>query len=610
MRIAFLPFNATDGTSPALARQLAFFASEMVRMNSGEEVAAPRFQTQIEEGGIQRMAYVNVADVMLENEMLDQMFQQLEPDLLVDGLLHHEEGSYKLSLRFTPKIGERPTPITEHTFGPDGVFDIVTTLVKETLVAAKLDAAQTFEGVDVGTANGSSFINFLEGYDSIIYLQESNGAVTSNFAPQGAFDQFLKAIELDNDFEAPYDALVQLARMCTQAQIGTFDSIKDALTKAAELITDDYKAFFALGELFAAIGDGVSASTQFEKALAIEPNEAAIYTRLGLAQMQAGMPVNAERNLRKAVEMEQDENKPSLEYLAQVLTETGRGHEVPALWKAELDKATTSAILHARYAMSLIANGNTEAGEKAFEDGLAQAEEPVYIKRAYAPYLAHVKNEIDRALDFFEDAIDVNPTDVQLLLEYAETLDKADREVDLPEVLNQILSISQDPNIRSQVMARLIEIEQPKRVESVQRAENALNEGDFVTAARELKPLKTWLADYWKFWYFYAVALNRVEDYAEAENAIKQLLGMFPSCEPAYEEFYIALSKQGKNEEAYGTLRMAAANLPPSLSLHLTLARAAKSAGHADEARMIANQIREAVGENQDVEKVLAEIEL
>jgi hypothetical protein len=56
-------------------------------------------------------------------------------------------------------------------------------------------------------------------------------------------------------------------------------------------------------------------------------------------------------------------------------------------------------------------------------------------------------------------------------------------------------------------------------------------------------------------------------------------------------------------------MRFAAMNMPNALGVHINLALAAKRAGHTDEARTIARQIREAIGPNEELEPVLGEIE-
>ena len=175
--------------------------------------------------------------------------------------------------------------------------------------------------------------------------------------------------------------------------------------------------------------------------------------------------------------------------------------------------------------------------------------------------------------------------------------------------MKQILQSNPDPNTRAEVLAWLIELEQPKRVESVMSAQKKMEAGDFETAARELKPLRNWLRDYWKMWALLAACLNHLGAYNEAEEAAGTLVQLYPGCEPGYGELMTALSGQDRKEEAYNVMRFGATNLPQSLGIHVNLALAAKRAGHEDEAKALAKQIREAVGPNPELEEVLQEIE-
>ncbi|MEZ5163012.1 MAG: hypothetical protein R2688_04540 [Fimbriimonadaceae bacterium] len=140
------------------------------------------------------------------------------------------------------------------------------------------------------------------------------------------------------------------------------------------------------------------------------------------------MPVNAERNLRKAAELEDGEDSPSLELLSNVLGQTGRLHEVPELWHDVVRQNPQSGRAHARYAISLFQANRREDGIKAFEEALTTVEENAWVKRYYAPVLSE-EGDVDRAMDFYEDCIDMAPADVPLLLEYARTLDKANRQL-------------------------------------------------------------------------------------------------------------------------------------------------------------------------------------
>jgi tetratricopeptide (TPR) repeat protein len=460
--------------------------------------------------------------------------------------------------------------------------------------------------MEFGTDNPEVFLKFLEGYDALNYIQQANGLVAREFNPEGAIATLIEATEGDQEFDGPYQVLVGLCRACTAYQIGTFELIEKTLLKANELVPEDFGASFALGELYQASNQLPKAIDYFEKSAQLNPEDPAILNRLGNAQASMNMFVNAERNFKKAIEMEGPE-KPSMDFLTGVLSATGRTHEIPALWKSILEADPQNANAHAKYATALIQNGKKDEGEKAFEAGLEVLEDNLLIKRYYAPYLAQ-NEDLDRAMDFYEDCIDVSPNDVPLLVEYAQTLQAADREFEVPQVLQTILKSNPDPNTRANTQAWLIELEQPKRVESVQLAQEKLAAGDAEGAIRDLKPLKNWLADYWKMWAVLSSAYNKLGDRVEAESAAKQLLDIFPGCEPAYGEMREALNGQGKNEEAWQFLQYAFANNQQSFGIFINLGIAAKRAGHMEEAKQIAEQINNVVSQNPEMQEELKDI--
>ena len=154
----------------------------------------------------------------------------------------------------------------------------------------------------------------------------------------------------------------------------------------------------------------------------------------------------------------------------------------------------------------------------------------------------------------------------------------------------------------------MIELEQPKRVESVQLAQDKLTSGDPEGAIRDLKPLKNWLADYWKMWAVLSSALNKVGQHEEAEQAAQQLLQLYPGCEPAYGELREALNGQGKNEEAWQFMQYAFSNNQQSFGIFINLGIAAKRAGHAAEAEQITEQIKAVVAQNPDMQEELKDI--
>lgn len=623
MKVAVLPFNATEGTRPALGRQLANFAGEIVRANSGVDLNSVSYLAQIDQEGEQRAAYVNVADTLVEFEFLAPLFESGDADLVMDGLLDEKKGGFVLTQRIHAK--DNPTPIFEK------VYDFQTSELLATLKAV-IDnlsvniGAEAPKDIEFGTDNSQAFLYFLEGYDALQYIQQANGLVAREFSPEPAYEALLKSMEADIDFVAPYETVCGLARLCGQFRLGTFDAAEAAVRKAADMLPDDFRAHYSLGELYQGTNQGNQASESYEKALNMHETgreeatkesrledwlleKASIYSRLGMAQMSMGMPVNAELNFKKAVELE-GPDKPSLQLLAGVLQQTGRAHEVPGLWKTQVEKFPDNPQLAVAYAVALVNAERMDEGVKVFEDSLERFDEDanIFVKRFYAPLLVN-KEDLDRAMDFYEDCLDVAPNDIPLLLEYARTLQTAEREFEIPAVLDTVLGSNPDPNTRAEAMAWKTELTEPKRAEAVRSAEEKATNGDFEGAIRELRPLRNWLADYWKLWAVLAAAHNRLNQSEEAKEAAERLINLYPGCEPGYAELMAALTSMGKTEEAYNVMRYAATNMPNSLGIHINLALAAKRAGHGDEAKALSKQIREAVGPNPQLDEVFAEIE-
>jgi tetratricopeptide (TPR) repeat protein len=614
MRIAVLPFNAAEGTKPAYGRQFAAFAAEQLRALANAEINTVSFLTQLpqDETGQQRMAFVNISEKFLAFDQLKELFGQAEVALVQDGFLEQTDDGFKLIVRYHGRESETPLREEEIDFGKPEIFATLQRLIKMLAEMGSIDLPESLSGdtMEFGTTDPDVFLNFLEGYDALNYLQQSNGQVAREFSPQGSIDALLSAVAQDADFEGPYHVLVQICRQCAGLRIGSFEMLDAALVRLTQLLPEEYPAYFALGEIHQGVGSLNKATEYFEKAVSLHPDDPALYSRLGFAQMQIGMPVNAERNFRKAMTLE-DESKPSADLLAQVLQQTGRGHEVPPLWKTLIDADPQNAQAHAKYAISLIQVGNREQGERAFENALETLEDKVIVKRYYAPLLSQ-KGEHDRAMDFYEDVLDVAGSDVGVLVEYAQTLEAGGREFEVPNVLKRILKSEPDPNTRANTMARLIELEQPKRVEAVENARKKMEEGDFQGAVRELRPMKNWLADYWKMWFILAAASNQLQQYQDAEEAARRALELFPACEPAFTELSNSLTGQSKHEEAYQVMRFAASNNPSSLPIHLNFGLAAKRAGHIEEARRLAQQIREALAQDPNrsqIDSILDEME-
>lgn len=609
MSIAVLPFNAGPNTRPTLARQFANFAAEIVRARTGTEVHSVNYLLRIDEQNPPRFANVNPSEGLNEAEMVTQLFGQTDAVAAMDGLLLEKDGGFELTVRLFDRGTEAPVSSETYTFNAENALVPMRQIVSN--LATKAGGtlpAETSSDLDLfGTENSSAFLKFLEGYDALQYIEKTQGAVVNEFAPQFAYDALQESVLADRDWEAPYATLLQLSRACAQFRIGSAEAIEAALAKAIEIEPEDARAQIVLGELFQAVGDLNKALAAYEAAMKLDPNEPALYTRMGIVQGQMNLPANAEQSFRKAMELEPDD-KPSTGFLANVLAGTNRAHEVPPLWRAILDKNEKNSQAWANYGASLMAAENSAEALRTFDEGLEKAEDAAVVKRAYAPALASVQ-EWDRAMDLYEDCLDLEPTNIQLLLEYASTLQNGGRQFEVAKVLRDVLGANPDPNTRAQTLAWLVELEQPKRVESVASAQDKMNAEDFDGAVKILRPMRNWLADYWKMWALYAAALNRSGDHREAEDAANRLVQLFPGHEAGFIELGNSLMAQERFDEAYNAMRYAMANIQGSLGIAVQFGLSARRSGHTDEAAEMARQIRAALGENEELEPALKEME-
>ena len=635
MSIVVFPLNAGPNTHPSLARQFSNFAQQLVSDGIQTPIDFVTLSIQIPEDG-NRIAMVNPAETLNEPEIIMGVFQQREDiTRAVDGLLtRREDGSFELKLRCFERLNETPIDEAAAEFPANQCFDAFRLAVKFIAKQAGQSMPAEWESSNdfLGTDQQEALLDFLEGHDAALYINQAGGQVVSAFDPLPPMEKLLRAYEADRDWEAPYASLVMLCRLCTQHRIGAAENAEKMLEKLVEGNPEDMRALFALGELYEAMGEFNKACDAFEKALNATPEDnpdrSVMLTKLGVTQMNAGMPANAERTIRKALELEQAE-KPSMGFLADILRATGRQHEVPNEWRSVVEAVPTHPLPWVQLANSLLNDAGNEAEAlRTYERGLEHAENNVVVKRYFAPVLLNIARRekqgektteandmVDRALDLYEDCLDAEPNDVALLMEYVDALVLAGRNFEVPKVLRDILKLTdgRNPNVWSNAQALLIELEQPKRAEAVAEAQQKLEQGDAEGAVKSLRPLKNWLTDYWKLWAVMAQGLLAVDENAEAEEASTRLLNLMPVYEPGYNLLVESLIRQKKSDQAYQIMGQVMPNFTQSLNMAIVYARAARYAGHTEEARNLAQQIRQAASQNQEMltalTPVLQEIE-
>lgn len=608
MKVAFLPLNAGPETEAALARQLSALAADLLKIHTEDQVNPVTYMGQIMEGGVPRYAMVPLAEELNAKEVVEEFFKQSDTDLVIDGLLIDDGSKGELTSRIWQRDQEGDPQESRYPYEEGGLIGAAHQWIKDLLDTRGAKLKEEFASVEgtFGTESEEALRKFLTGSDSVFYIERAQGMTSKHFSPEPAVEALKSAIQIDPDWEGPELALLQLVRVCTRYRLGSFAMLEDALKVVLEREQESGRAHFVMGELLLAGGDASGATDHFEKAHRAEPEESSILIHLGRAQIAAQMPINAERSFKRASELE-GEDQVALDHLAETLRMTNRAHEIPDLYRAASERFPQSGNLRAKLALSLWEQEKREEAATVLENALSELDDPIPVKRAYAPILAKGGNN-DRAMDLYEDCIDANPTDVGLLIEYAQTLQAADRQFEVPKVLRDALACNPDLNTKAQIDAWLIEIEQPKRIETINSASQKLEAGDFQGAVEDLKTLKSWMGDYWKFWAMLALANNRLNQYEDAEQAARKVLEMFPAYELGYAELNGALAGQRKFEEAYNLMKIAITNMPQSLVVAINYALAANRAGDRDEAVKIAAQIREATQGNQDVEAALAEI--
>lgn len=609
MKVAFLPLNAGPETEWALARQFASLAAEILEKQTDSEVNPVRYMGQVQEGGVPRYAMVNPAEELNPKDVIEAFFKQSDVDVVIDGLLTDDGEKGEFVSRIWEGSTTKQPEEKRYPYLPGGMLGAAKQWIEEILQArgSSLPADIQEPTALFGTENEEALRKFFIGFDSAQYVERAQGMVSKHFSPEPAIEALISAMELDEEWEGPELALIQLVRVCARYRLGSLELLQKALDKVLERDDENGRAHFVYGELLLAGGNPSGATDHFEKAHRMEPEESSILINLGRAQIAAQMPINAERSFKKAAELE-GEDQIALDHLAETLRMTNRAHEIPDLYKEAMGRFPQSGALRAKLAASLWEQEKREEASAVLEKALEELDDPMPAKRAYAPILSS-SGDHDRAMDYYEDCIDAYPTDVGLLIEYAQTLQAAGREFEAPKVLRDALASNPDLNTKAQIDAWLVEIEQPKRIETIKSASEKLESGDNAGALEDLKTLKSWVQDYWKLWALLATAHNRLEQYEEAEQASRKLLEMFPAYEPGYADLNGSLAGQGKNEEAYNLMKIAITNMPQSLLIAVNYALAAYRAGDKDEARRLATQIREATQGNQDVEAALAEID-
>src|ERR1700722_6438853 len=108
MKVAVLPFNVTEGTKPALGRQLANVVAETVKAATGADINSVNYLAQVNEGGEQKSAFVNMGTTVADRSFFEPLFNEAGAEKIMHGLLEQTEAGFNLHVRFESKESEIP----------------------------------------------------------------------------------------------------------------------------------------------------------------------------------------------------------------------------------------------------------------------------------------------------------------------------------------------------------------------------------------------------------------------------------------------------------------------------------------------------------------------
>jgi Flp pilus assembly protein TadD len=164
-------------------------------------------------------------------------------------------------------------------------------------------------------------------------------------------------------------------------------------------------------------GDLNGAKAAFEVAIQKNPKQADAYHYLGLVNDQVGQKADAEKNYRKALEVQPDLEESAVN-LAAILVETGKFDEAATLMKKAIAKNPKNAALQVNLGMALSGKNDVEGANKAFEEAIKLEPNNGIHLVTYASHLAR-NNKKDEAITRLKQAEKISGNDAGVLASVA-----------------------------------------------------------------------------------------------------------------------------------------------------------------------------------------------
>ncbi|GMV36614.1 MAG: hypothetical protein AMXMBFR61_11220 [Fimbriimonadales bacterium] len=596
MRVAVTPFATSSPEYAAHGRQFAHLVAESLKAIPGLQVMEVSFVARLQREG--REERVMVAAEPRDAYWSRKLLEQLQADAVVHGRLGVAD-RLELTLGVTTSASEA---VAERTLSADRaeVADLIEQMLVETAsMLGQVPAAVVGAlGASLRESSGEAVLALLEGWDALAYLRQVGDYLPEDVSFEAAFDALVRAVRLDPDYLAPYEALIELTRQCVHLGPIHADVIERSLKTVNELCEDDWRGWYSLGDLYHRLNRDTLALECFERSLKLNPSEPALWTRLGLVQAALGFKTEAMKSFEEAISRESPlEPSPTAAAYAALLVKEGKKDEAHALWQRLRDRDPSVAIHWINLAMSHESRGEGDTALHVLEEALGVVDSPeqvhLHLARSHMHRESHAK-----ALVHYEAAVEALPNQPGLAVEMADCLYFCGKVGDAVRVLKAALAQDPGPPIRAALEARRMEMEEPEKLERFRHLTKRLTEGPDSAALFELEQLSRWLGDYWPVWEILARGFNRTGNAEKAETASRRLLAMLPQYAVAYGELAAALFAQGKADEAYRTFRQAMRKLPYDPLVLANYGIAAKMLGRDEDAEQAAQRL-EAMGQEE-----------
>lgn len=313
------------------------------------------------------------------------------------------------------------------------------------------------------------------------------------------------------------------------------DEARAAFAKELKLVPNDFYALFFSGVAATAQNQNEKAIPYLKKAIEVNPNSGEAHLFLGQAQMELGDLVNAEKNLRRAVELEANGGKNTQArrthfMLGRLLLKTGRKEEA----KKELAiaaKLQRSSLNTSRNEVNRILGQVVEGDElEAEQQGKTAVNEPVKLKPERAAQLEKLRVFLTEIIAQSYNNLGVIETQSNRLSEAVENFSAAYRwKPDFPNLARNLGIISfrtgQFEKAIPPLNRHLEKNPEDLLIRKMLGSSLYLTE-DFAGAVKILEPIKDDIYSDAELTYFYGISLIRLKRDREAAPVFDRLAGI------------------------------------------------------------------------------------